>query len=74
MDTKYLIFTSVTFALRALTMLKNAGINARLERIKNIASLGGCGYGVAVSQNDVEYALTIIQNGDVRVIDIMENK
>lgn len=74
MDTKYLIFTSVTFALRALSILKNNGFNARLERIKNIASLGGCGYGVAIDAGILDFAMLLIANEGIKVIDIIENK
>ena len=74
MDTKYLIFTSVTFALRALNVMKNAGLSARLERIKNIATLGGCGYGVAISQGNLEYALVLIANEGIKVIDVIDDK
>lgn len=74
MDTKYLIFTSVTFALRALSILKNNGVGARLERIKNIATLGGCGYGVAIEQSSLDYAMLLIANEGIKIIDIIENK
>lgn len=74
MDTKYLIFTSVTYALRAMTLLKRHGIFSRLEKIKNISALGGCGYGLAIDGVFLEKALEITQNEGIRVLDILDFK
>ena len=74
MDTKYLIFSSVTYALRAMTLLKRHGFNARLEKIKNISSLGGCGYALAVNGGIIDSAIAIITGEGLRIIDILDNK
>ncbi len=72
MDTKYLIFSSVTYALRAMTLLKRHGLYSRLEKIKNISALGGCGYALAVDFGTVDTALSIISGEGIRVIDILD--
>lgn len=74
MDTKYLIFSSVTYALRAMTLLKRQRFDARLEKIKNISSLGGCGYALAVKENILDTAIAIITGEGLRIIDILDNK
>lgn len=74
MDTKYLIFSSVTYALRAMTLLKRHGLDARLEKIKNISSLGGCGYALAVKSGIIDTAVAIISGEGLRIIDILDNK
>ncbi|MBQ7400364.1 MAG: DUF3343 domain-containing protein [Clostridia bacterium] len=74
MDTKYLIFSSVTYALRAMTLLKRRGFDARLEKIKNISALGGCGYALAVKYNILDTAVEIINGEGLRIIDILDNK
>lgn len=74
MNTKYLIFTSVTYALRAMSLLKENGFASRLEKIKNIASLGGCGYALAVSENTSDIAVRIITGAGIRIINILDYK
>ncbi len=74
MDTKYLIFSSVTYALRAMSLLKSKGLYSRLEKIKNISSLGGCGYALAVNVSNFEMAVSLIQDEGIRIIDILDYK
>ena len=74
MNTKYLIFSSVTYALRSMTLLKKYGIYSRLEKIKNIAALGGCGYGLALDADNVSTAISIITKEGIRVIDVLDYK
>ena len=74
MNTKYLIFSSVTYALRSMTLLKRYGIYSRLEKIKNIAALGGCGYALAVGDVSLDSAVSIISGEGIRIIDILDYK
>ncbi len=74
MDTKYLIFTSVTYALRAMSLLKNNGFHSRLEKMKNISSIGGCGYALAINTAILDIAITLIQNEGIRIVDILDYK
>ena len=74
MNTKYLIFSSVTYALRSMTLLKRYGIYSRLEKIKNIAALGGCGYALAVYDSFIDSAVGIISGEGIRIIDILDYK
>ena len=74
MNTKYLIFSSVTYALRSMTLLKRYGIYSRLEKIKNIQALGGCGYALAVDASMLDSAAGIISGEGIRIIDILDYK
>lgn len=74
MNTKYLIFSSVTYALRSMTLLKRYGIYSRLEKIKNISALGGCGYALAVDASALDYAVGVISAEGIRIIDILDYK
>lgn len=74
MDTKYLIFSSVTYALRAMSLLESKGLNSRLEKIKNISSIGGCGYSLAVDIRFLDTAIKIIQSQGIRIVDILDYK
>lgn len=74
MNTKYLIFSSVTYALRSMTLLKRHGISSRLEKINNISALGGCGYALAVDISFFDSATSIITAEGIRIIDILDHK
>lgn len=74
MDTKYLIFSSVTYALRAMSLLKRNGLNSRLEKIKNISNYGSCGYALAVDIRIFDMAVNLIQNEGIRIVDILDYK
>ena len=74
MNTKYLIFSSITYALRSMTLLKKYGISSRLEKIKNISALGGCGYALAIDAFLLDYATRAITGEGIRIIDILDYK
>ena len=74
MNTKYLIFSSVTYALRSMTLLKRYGIYSRLEKITNVSAIGGCGYALAVNGDTLDAAVSIITGEGIRVIDILDYK
>lgn len=74
MDTKFFVFSSVTYALRAMTLLKRYGISSRLEKIKNISAVGGCGYALAVRYDFVHRAAAIIEGEGIRIIDVLDYK
>ncbi len=74
MDTKYLVFSSVTYALRALSLLTGNSVYSRLEKIKNIRAVGGCGYALAVNVQDLEIAKSIIFSSQIKILDILDGK
>ena len=74
MNTKYLIFSSVTYALRSMTLLNRFGIYSRLEKIKNISALGGCGYGLAINSDSLDSAVSIISREGIRIVDVLDYK
>ena len=74
MDTKYLIFSSVTYALRAMSLLKSHGLHSRLEKIRNIAAIGGCGYALAIDGRFFDMAENLIQSEGIRIVDVLDYK
>ncbi|MBQ6846532.1 MAG: DUF3343 domain-containing protein [Oscillospiraceae bacterium] len=74
MNTKYLIFSSVTYALRSMTLLKRFGLHSRLEKIKSIQALGGCGYALAVDTSILDSAVSIITGEGIRIVDILDSR
>ena len=73
MNYKYIVFSSVTYSLRAMSELQKAGISSRLEKIKSIPSLGGCGYALAVNENVFDNALSIITSCGLSVIEVLDS-
>ena len=74
MDTKYLVFSSVTYALKALSLLTGSSVYARLEKIKNLRAIGGCGYALAIKEEDLYKAKEIISSSGIKIIDVLDGK
>ncbi len=72
MDCEFLIVSSITYALKAKSELESHGIVCKVEKIKNVASLGGCGYGIKVSHNDSSRARRYMSLAGIRVITTMD--
>ena len=74
MNDIYMVFSSVTYALKGMSALKKAGFNVHLEKIKSIPSLGGCGYALAINSSLRENALFILNEQGIKTIEILESK
>lgn len=72
LDNKYIIFSSVTLCLKGMSALKRAGIASRPEKFKNLPSVGGCGYALAVRGELLADAVLIIENEGLKISDIIE--
>ena len=74
MDFKYIVFSSVTYSLRGMSALQRNGIPSRLEKIKSIPSLGGCGYALAVQTSLLARAMDVISAEGLKIIEVLESK
>lgn len=72
MDCRYLIVSSVTYAMKAKDILKSHGISCRIEKIKNIPQLNGCGYGVKISEHDLHVASRFLNVSGITIVDISD--
>lgn len=72
MDCKFLIVSSITYALKAKSELENNSIECRIEKIKNIAALKGCGYGIRINRRDVQMSVRLLKSLHIRVIDVID--
>ncbi len=72
MEYKYLVFSSVTYSLKGMSALSKKGIPSRLEKIKHIPSLGGCGYALAVKFDFLSAALAVLQSEKLTVSEILD--
>lgn len=57
---------SVTYAMIAQGILKNAQIKSRITRPNISASHGGCAYGIEVYCSDSEYAMQLLEAAGVK--------
>lgn len=72
MDCKYIIVSSVTYAMKAKNELDSRGIFSKIEKIKKIQKLNGCGYGLKISYRDTEIAARYLNLAGIKIIDIID--
>lgn len=66
-----IIFSSVTYALKAQSLFEKEGIKGRLEKLKKDYKLNGCGYGLKIRNSDVLEAQKIANREGIKIIDIL---
>ena len=69
-----LIFSSITYALKAQGIFDKNGIRSKLEKLKKEQSLNGCGYGLKIRNQDVIKAKNAVESNGIRIIDIIDTK
>lgn len=72
MSYNILIFSSVTYALKAQGIFEKEGIKSRLEKLKKDKALNGCGYGLKIRNSDVIRAKNAAEREKIKIIDIIE--
>ena len=72
MNCEFLIVSSITYALKAKSELEGHGIVCKVEKIKNVAALGGCGYGIRVNSDVSALARRYMSLAGIRVITSMD--
>lgn len=65
-----ILFSSVTWALRAQKILEKHGVRSAMKKIANSPKLGGCGYGLEIYGN-TQAALHLLQAGNIRIVDVL---
>ena len=72
MSYNIIIFSSVTYALKAQGIFEREGIKSRLEKLRKEKSLHGCGYGLKVKNFDVIRAKLVSERERIKIIDILD--
>ena len=72
MDCEFLIVSSITYAMKGKSELESRGISCKVEKIKNVAALGGCGYGIKVAKSASLMAKRYLSLSGVRVVTVMD--
>lgn len=63
MTAHLIAMTSITYAMKAQTMLKSMGYNCEIQKTPKSLSTG-CGYSIRV-QNDAEEILSVLKQNDI---------
>ncbi len=69
-----LVFSSITYALKAQGIFERNGIKSKLEKLKKDQSLNGCGYGLKLRNQDVINAKNAVEAEGIRIIEIFNYK
>lgn len=72
MNCKFIVVSSITYAMKGKSKLEEFGIFSKIEKIKKVAKLNGCGYGLKVNDADVTMASRILSADGIKVIDTVE--
>lgn len=69
MNYNILIFSSVTYALKAQGVLSREGINTRLEKLRKEQSLKGCGYGLRIDKRFLKESVRLLKDEKIKIVD-----
>ncbi len=72
MKTKLIIVRSITHAMRGQNLLNNYNIRNSMERNVYAVAKYGCGYGLRVSVNDLNRALSILSQNGFKIAEITD--
>lgn len=63
--------TSVTYSIRAQKLLAQHGIKSYIKKLAKNINANGCGYGLEISQQEVQSAYQILSSAGIRVVEIL---
>lgn len=72
MDCEFLIVSSITYAMKAKKELEGQGIPCKVEKLRQVKALGGCGYGIRVGKDVSALAGRVLSLAGIRVISRMD--
>ena len=72
MSCKYIIVGSVTYAIKSKEILENRGINVKIEKIKKVHALKGCGFGLKVDSAKSATAARFLNTAGINILDIID--
>lgn len=64
--------SSVTYALKAQSLLAREGIGTRLEKLTRNRTLKGCGYGLRIERNKLTEAESLLKKDGVRIVEVID--
>ncbi len=72
MNCKFIVVSSITYAMKGKARLEEFGIASKIEKIKKVAKLNGCGYGLKVNDADVTMATRILSTDGIKIIETVD--
>lgn len=69
-----LVFSSITYALKAQKLLNTAGVSATLVRSPRVREVRGCGYGLVVDNELVSVARTVCSAAGIRILSMLDGE
>lgn len=72
--TKVIVFSSITYALKAQELLKGNGIYSKITRSKAVRSVRGCGYGISVDSLVSEKSQNLLVASGIPIIGSIDEK
>lgn len=68
-----LVFSSITYALKARDLLSRASIEAEIIRSPRVREVRGCGYGLKISDESSESAANICGAAGIRILKTLDD-
>lgn len=68
-----MVMSSVTYALKAQSLLAREGIGTRLEKLTRNRTLKGCGYGLRIERNKLAEAESLLKKDGVRIVEVIDS-
>ena len=72
MDCEFHIVSSITYALKGKNELESNGITCKVEKVKKISSLKGCGYGIKTKKSDSLAAKRFLSISGIRILETVD--
>ena len=67
-----IVMSSVTYALKAQSILARDGIGSRLEKLTRNRTLKGCGYGLRIEKSKLSQAESALKTEGVKIVEVVE--
>lgn len=67
-----MVMSSVTYALKAQSVLARHGIGTRLEKLTKDQTLHGCGYGLRTERKNFADAKAICEKERIKIIEVID--
>lgn len=71
MSRQLIMVSSITYAMKAKSILKNKGIYVDISKTSKHSVQQGCGYGLILSKN-VDKAVKILKENGIDILDITD--
>lgn len=68
-----LVFSSITYALKARDLLSRASIDSEIIRSPRVREIRGCGYGLKLDDRDSQSATNICAASGIKILKTLDD-